>query len=80
MVIKGVLLKILLKKIITVMCLMKALDLKGFNSEVEEIGLVDFLGVDNILSNSLDNGGFDQLYVINDQNIMFKTNKIVDPS
>jgi hypothetical protein len=53
---------------------------EGFNSEVEEISLVDFLGVDNILSNSLGNGGFDQFYVVNDQNIMFKTNEIVDPS
>jgi hypothetical protein len=31
---------------------------EGFNLEVEEISLVDFLGVDNILSNSL-YGGFD---------------------
>jgi hypothetical protein len=49
-----------------------------FNLEVEEIGLVDFLGVDNILSNSLDDGGFDQFYVV-DENIMFKTEDIVDP-
>jgi hypothetical protein len=49
-----------------------------FNLEVEEIGLVDFLGVDNILSNSLDDGGFDQFYVV-DENITFKTEDIVDP-
>jgi hypothetical protein len=36
------------------------------------------LGVDNILSNSLDDGGFDQFYVV-DENIMFKTEVIVDP-
>jgi hypothetical protein len=51
---------------------------EGFNLEVEEIGLVDFLGVDNILSNSLDDGGFDQFYLV-DENIMFKTKEIVDP-
>jgi hypothetical protein len=49
-----------------------------FNLEVKEIGLVDFLGVDNILSNSLDDGGFDQFYVV-DENITFKTEDIVDP-
>jgi hypothetical protein len=37
----------------------ESLKFEGFNLEVEEIGLVDFLGVDNILSNSLDDGGFD---------------------
>ena len=51
---------------------------EGFNLEVEEISLVDFLGVDNILSNSLDDGGFDQFYLI-DENIRFKTKEIVDP-
>ena len=44
----------------------------GFNLEVEEIGLVDFLGLDNILSNSLDDGDLDQFYVV-DENITFKT-------
>ena len=36
----------------------------GFNLEVEEISLVDFLRIDNILSSSLDDGGFDQFYVV----------------
>jgi hypothetical protein len=39
---------------------------------------VDFLGVENILSNSLDDGHFDQFYVV-DENIVFKTEEIVDP-
>jgi hypothetical protein len=51
---------------------------EGFNLEVEEIGLVDFLGVDNILSNSLDDGGFDQFYLV-DENIVFKTEEIANP-
>jgi hypothetical protein len=51
---------------------------EGFNLEVEEIDLVDFLGVDNILSNSLDDGGFDQFYLV-DENIVFKTEEIANP-
>ena len=51
---------------------------EGFNLEVEEIGLVDFLEVDNILSNSLDDGGFDLFYLV-DENIMFKTEEIANP-
>jgi hypothetical protein len=51
---------------------------EGFNLEVEEIGLVDFLGVDNILSNSFDDGGFDQFYLV-DENIVFKTEEIANP-
>ena len=51
---------------------------EGFNSEVEEIDIVDFLGVDNILSNYLDDSGFNQFYVVNG-NSMFKIEKIVDP-
>jgi hypothetical protein len=51
---------------------------EGFNLEVEEIGLVDFLGVDNMLSNFLDDGGFDKFYVVDD-NIMIKTKEILDP-
>ena len=50
---------------------------EGFNLEVEEIGLMDFLGADNILSNSLDDG-FDKFCVVY-ENIMFKTEEIVNP-
>jgi hypothetical protein len=56
------------------MCLMNA----RFNLEVEEISLVDFLEVDNILSNSFDDDGFDRFYVI-DEDIMFKTEEFIDP-
>jgi hypothetical protein len=35
----------------------------------EEIDLVDFLGVDNILSNSLDDGGFDQFYLVDENSV-----------
>ena len=53
------------------MCLMKARS----KLEVEEINLMDFLGVGNILSNFLDDSGFNQFYVVG-EDIMFKTKEI----
>jgi hypothetical protein len=56
------------------MCLMKALKVKYLIWMLMKLIL---LGVENILSNSLDVNAFDDFYA--EKNFMFKSEEIVDP-